>query len=542
MRDDMIARKFDKLEKYVFLTVIAISLLPVLTNMFLPTMDGAAHLYNSNLINALLFENNPQIHEFFVLNQEPVPNWIGHFILAVFNLFLPSFVAEKILVLFYLIAFPLSFRALLKTIHPENYVVFSYLIFPFSYSFLFLLGFYNFSIALLLLFITLNYWIKNEDHLFSKKSIFVLFLLTTLTYFSHIFIFGLLLFFIGVHIVTKAVMTLVDNYPLQVKEAGKSVLKKSGIVLLSAFVPLLLLLNYFLSRDTPGNANFLEYSELIKWLKEIRPIIVYDFVFEATYTKKIFYVLMAMTVVSLYLQITGRFFSRGNPSPSAKGKIVLSNFWMVLALSMLLFYFVLPDSDGAAGFVSVRLGLLFFIVLIIWLSTQRLPKWFTILGVLVVLYCNLRLTVYYSSVIRDLDKVAVECYEMSEQIAPNSVVLPLNYSDNWLAPHFSNYLGVDKPMVILENYECATGYFPVKWNEAKIPATLLGTTPPEQYSCLEWKSNAQSSLKKPIDYVFILGDIDSGTDSCTASIKENLEQNYSLISKTENSQLFKRKT
>jgi len=33
------------------------------------------------------------------------------------------------------------------------------------------------------------------------------------------------------------------------------------------------------------------------------------------------------------------------------------------------------------------------------------------------------------------------------------VVLPINYSDNWLSGHFSNYLAIDKPIIVLENMD-----------------------------------------------------------------------------------------
>ena len=127
---------FSTIEKYFFLIVTILNLIPVLSGKFFTTLDGAAHLYNSNLINILLFENNIDLQNFFVLNHEPVPNWTGHFILSFFNYFFPAFIAEKILVLLYLIGLPYSFRRLIKTISPDNYLL-SYFIFPFSYSLFF---------------------------------------------------------------------------------------------------------------------------------------------------------------------------------------------------------------------------------------------------------------------------------------------------------------------------------------------------------------------------------------------------------------------
>ena len=102
--------KIDKIEKWIFLLMTGINLFPVLIFKFFPTMDGAAHLYNSNLIGSLLFESNPQLNSFFCFNPEPVPNWTGHLFLSVFNCFLPAFIAEKVLLIFYFIGLPYAFR------------------------------------------------------------------------------------------------------------------------------------------------------------------------------------------------------------------------------------------------------------------------------------------------------------------------------------------------------------------------------------------------------------------------------------------------
>jgi len=191
--------QLNKTEKYIFLLVTVLNLIPVLQDKFFPTMDGAAHLYNSNIINELIFENNNLFELYFSFNEILVPNWIGHFLLSFFNFFFPAFIAEKILLLFYLIGLPYAFRKLIKTISSQN-IGLSYFIFPFSYSFLFTLGFYNFSIAIILMLITLNYWIKNYNQQILNKKILILALLLTLTFFSHVFIFSLLMFFIGLHI------------------------------------------------------------------------------------------------------------------------------------------------------------------------------------------------------------------------------------------------------------------------------------------------------------------------------------------------------
>lgn len=519
-------------ERYFFLAITILNLIPVLACRFFPTMDGAAHLYNSNIINELVFKSNPHLSTFFTLNTFPVPNWTGHFILSFINLFLSAFIAEKILLLFYLIALPYSFRQLIKTIAPKG-VLLSYFIFPFTYSFLLLLGFYNFLLALVFMFITLNYKIKNEREQFSTSKIFVLVSLLMLVYFSHIAVFITTLFILLAHSFFRHIF---EN------KSTKSKVKIIALALsLKAYA--LLFIYYFSTVSTSGNATFITTKELAYWLKRI---IVFNPQREEVFTKIVFYLIFSLAIIAVHNSVKLTIKRLKESTLKNSFLTVVSTifnclgFWLIPMFIFLILYFLLPDSTSNAGYVSTRLGLLFFLLLIIWLSSQKIQKWIVIIAASIVLFCHFNLLLLHHALIKDLNKIAESCYSASAHIAANSIVLPLNYSDNWLTGHFSNYLGVDKPMIILENYECGTRYFPVRWNEPEIPNVLLGNAASTDFPCLQWKSNNQSKPEK-IDYVFVSGKIETKTDTCGLLITEKIKENYSLIFENENCQLFEKK-
>lgn len=533
--------KFHAAEKYFFLVVIGINLVPVLSGKFFPTLDGAAHLYNSQLINSLLIDDGATLGMFFGINEEPVPNWTGHIILSLFNSFLPSFIAEKILLLFYLIGLPLAFRRLIDAISPNHKLV-SYLVFPFTYSAVLYLGFYNFSIAIVFLFVTLNYWIRLENKTISFKNCLTLFTLITLTYFSHIFVFGILVFLIGLYICYEGIVQLITDFK-KVKLILINSLRSSGLLLISSLLPLLLFYLYFSTRSNSGESIYLDPSLLVEWIKEVRPTIALNETIEKVYTKKIFLALLVLTIIALFLRIyrvVSAQKSTANFRTIIKTGLNRTDFWLLASVVMLLLYFYLPDSNGSAGYVSVRLVLLFFLFYILWLSSQKFPIWIGILSIGIALYCSFGLNHYYLSATKSLTIVAQDCINASKYIKPNTVVLPLNYSDNWLHGHFSNYLGVDKPIVILENYESDTGYFPIIWKDASIPRTLLGNTSQTELSCLKWKSN-DLNPSHVIDYVFILGNNDTKTDSCSQSIQVILDISYRLVYRSDHCKLYELK-
>ncbi|MDD2983623.1 MAG: hypothetical protein PHQ74_09560 [Crocinitomicaceae bacterium] len=536
--------KYHRFETYFFILIIGLNLAPVFTGQFFPTLDGPAHLYNSQIINTLIADSQSPLQDFFAFNPEPVPNWTGHLFLSFFKLFLPAFVAEKMMLLIYLVGLPLTFRALVKTISPNNHALASYLIFPFTYSFVFFLGFYNFSLAILFLFIAITYWLKIEDQKASIKNTSILVLLIALTYFSHILVFAILLLLIGLQITFKAINQLL-NEEKTFQEIFLKSIKKAGFVIGSAIIPLILFIQYFLARPSIGDDTFIPREVLIKGLQNIQSIIAFDASQEESYTKLIFKVLAFLVIIALYkrireIEFNTPFFSKYNYLSMFRSILSASSFWMISFIIILFLYFKLPDSDGSAGFVSVRLSLLFFLLLITWLSTQKFSSWFSILFVSVVLFSTFKLNVYYTQTVKHLSSIALACNQVSKHVEANSIVLPLNFTDNWLLQHYSNYLGIDKPMIILENYECATGYFPINWNHQSLPNTKFGAMVWNDVPCIEWFSNTENQ-EKQIDYVFVLGDLNSKIDTCNLKVKQNLNTHYTQTYRSEHCLLYKRK-
>jgi hypothetical protein len=52
--------------------------------------------------------------------------------------------------------------------------------------------------------------------------------------------------------------------------------------------------------------------------------------------------------------------------------------------------------------------------------------------------------------------------EVVRDVPPGSLLLPLNYNDKWVYLHLSGYAGTEKPLALLENYESALSWFPVR--------------------------------------------------------------------------------
>ena len=110
--------------------------------------------------------------------------------------------------------------------------------------------------------------------------------------------------------------------------------------------------------------------------------------------------------------------------------------------------------------------LLFYLFFILGLSCQIFPNWLSGLSNVLIFVIHVKLLVLYYDGMRSLNDSAIKIYEASQYIKSNSTVLPVNESGHWFQPHFSNYLGIDNPMVILENYEAGLEWFPVNWKDS----------------------------------------------------------------------------
>ncbi|MGE0090883.1 MAG: hypothetical protein AB7S50_15545 [Bacteroidales bacterium] len=524
---------FYKYEFVLFAAFLFINLLPIALFKFLPTLDGPSHLHNANLIKNLLFTDSDFLNKFYQLNNELLPNWSGHFILALFNSFFPAWIADKILILIYLILLPVSFRWFVKSINPNNYLL-SYLIFPFCYSFTFFLGFYNFSLALVLLFLLLGFWIKMQEKI-QAMNIAILFILFTTLYFSHVFVFFIAIMATGV-IVLKQLA--IDNEKTSFHNSFQLFFKRIAIIVLTSGLGLFLSLKFLLSR-TAFNYSYIPKIELLKWIRDIRPTVVFNFGHETVYTRILFYLIVLLTIAALVQKVNDIIKSKPRFADFIVSSVKQNDLWFVFSFFLLLFYFFMPDSNGYSGYFTVRMVLLLYLFYIVWIAIQKYPRWLLILSISVVFLTNFGLNFYYIKQIRHLNNLALEINNQSKFIDDYKVVLPINFSTNWMHGHFSNYLGIDKPIVILENYECGTGYFPVKWSN-DFPNTTVGNRKNSEF-CINWKTNTESLNQYPIDYIFILGNTEELNNPCAKKTMQLILSEYQLILQTKNTQQFKLK-
>ncbi len=415
---------------WVFLLFLLLHLLPLFSVDVLVTLDGASHLYNAKLFDELL-AGNDFIASFFEVNEELVPNYTGHLLLSFFLWFFSPIFSLKLLHILYVVGPSFAFRGFVLAFNPNGGLL-SVLIFPLVYSDLFLNGFYNFSLAIVLLLFSFRYWVRNyqRSDVWFFISLSVLFFFT---YLSHSFTFAFLCLSIGLF--TLVVALRLKRFYFLWSVGGK--------VFLVALPYVLLAVSFVVKRK----AVYGYLSKDVLWEK------LTDMWCLSGLGSEPWFVVLWGVLLLLSLVVFVRFSERDD-----KGFL----FFYLLLIAMV-FYFYLPDSVGYASVFSERMLYFGFIFWALWLASQRFDfKLSALVVILLFLYQGYRVKAMMDWSVFPNNK-AKEMMAIGRGLPQNSVVLPIRRIGVWHFFHLSNFMGVEQPMVILENYEASLDYFPIRW-------------------------------------------------------------------------------
>ncbi len=514
---DSAIKKLARIEPRFFYFLVVINVIPLLSSQFFLTVDGPAHVYNSNLIVELFWNADSPLLNYFKFNDTLAPNWTGHLILSTLITFLPGFIAEKFVLLFYVVGLPLSARYLFKSLGINNrYII--YLIFPFTYSYLFYYGFFNFNIGVVLFLYGIGLWVKSRKQR-TISNFFKLSLISGFICLSHLFVFALFLLTIFILNLEDLILFFKGDKNDRI-ELIKTYLFQ--LICLPLGIAVMVL---FLFSDSPFEAttSYLSLKDLFISLKYIMPAKGVNYNEYGSIVKPLLYVFTGLILwnvaTNIYLLISKR-------------KIFINHkTWLLILLSTFFLIFLLPDRIGAGGFISARLLLFFFIFLIIWLAAQPAPNWIKTIVFITANIVNVLVIFHNYNAQSDNNQISGDMIAITRHIEDYSVILPITYSENFMLTHISNYAGAEKPLIILENYEASANQFPLTWNLKSIPSLKFGNKGPN--NCISWPTPTMSKIDQAIDYVCVIADKTTKKDDpCYKQIQNILDSHYNLVAST----------
>ncbi|MEO8088549.1 MAG: hypothetical protein ABI763_17155 [Bacteroidota bacterium] len=507
---------FYRYEKYFFLLLVLLHAIPLFTLTYFVTHDGPGHLYNANLINHLLFDRESTSSKIFEFTPGIIPNWISHVLLCFFNLFLQAPVAEKAFQLLYVISFSYSFRLLVKSVHRAN-ILASWLCFPFIYSFTFHIGFYSFSLGLSVLFFVLAYYGRNHSVLRVRQSA-VMALCMIALYFSHLFVFlsafSCIFFFIFWESITAG------KNPLRQIVSDSLFQKNTTLFLLASAIPLFFSLRFILANSSSSQMELPVFKYVIEWFRDVRPLIALDYDREKIYSQPLFFVYILIFISAVIRKIQER---KKNKAPWWN----YTDGWLILSAIMILFFFFLPDDLISGGIIGIRFCLMGYLFLFLFLSANASQVVLTIGAFASIVVSFLMIAERYDS-IKVLSEMSESYATCAAKINKGSTLLTINYSDNWMLDNIPSYIGAEKEILVLDNYEASQVHFPLRWKANKNANFIIGTFATSNRPCVDLSAYNQKAGVQ-VDYILLMEKPEELTDSCWVDLKKQLSANYKII-------------
>ncbi len=522
-------------ENLLLLVLILAHLIPIWVFQYFPSQDGPTHIENANIIFDYFHPDRAIFREYYVLNKNPEPTWLGHLVLAGLMYIVPIFIVEKIFLSGYVIFLPLSIRYALRGIRPGSGFL-TLLMFPFIYNYLLHMGFYSFSYSLPVFFFSMGYWMRNCEQFTMRKTVKLAFL-SLLLYFCHIV--SLVMAYVGITILTLSLI-LFDltedkrgsrfDFRVLWKAFGRRV-----IPLVLALLPTIILVVFFLSQhgvESPEIGIGRSFYWLLKDLTRIESLVSFQ------REESLCSIGLGILFAALFLYLAVSKIRQRRPDR-----------WdglLAVILGYVLIYFSAPNAMSEGSFITDRLNLYPFFALVLWFgvpSYLRSVKWGTMLVAVVITAASLGLhTLKYS----ELNDYLAEYLSGMHLIKPNKTLLPLAFDSRGHAPdgrvlslkvrpflHASGYIAAQRHIVEFTNYEAgAYNYFPVLFRSNLNPYVHIGIKDrsivwePPQVDFLTYAGRTGGQ----VDYVLVWGVQERQRNhEATKSINQQIKKGYDLI-------------
>lgn len=378
--------------------LILSSLLPIWTATFPPLQDYPNHLLSAHMA-AHYNDPNFDYAQNFILEWRPVPNMLGHAIIAGLAYIVPTPLAGKLCLSLYIILFPLSIFYLISAVD-SNKLLLGLFSFPLIYNWFFNMGFLNFCLSLPLYFLAAGFWWKTRSdspHRARRRAI--LGLLTFLVYLSHFVTFGTWLITIGL-------LSVISYGWLDTIKRGLLL----GVWAVAILTPATMLcdvvrtqIEALLDLITPSVIAFASLPT--KLMTAYQPFISFRALVEGT---------VLLILVILYLVLLLRNIAQRNASP-----------FLAVTLALVGLYLVLPVGFRALFYIASRLLILAVILGLPTLYVPRRFRWRVILGgflvVMSITHITLMLGVYHRA-----NGELSDYYAGLQHIPPQQAVLPIS--------------------------------------------------------------------------------------------------------------------
>lgn len=451
----------------LFFTLALLYLVPFWIVHYLPTVDGPSHTYNAWILRQYgNVRQYPLFQQYYEINAEPYPNWIGHGIMALLMLAVPPLAAEKLLASLYALTFLAGMWYLAGSVRPGGRWL-AFLAFPFVFNYTFQFGFYNFSLSLALFPWVLGFWWRHRDRPGDPRYVVGINLLLWLCYFAHILSFALSL--LAIAVLWLATLRR-DNW-------------RQRLGHLPALAPQGFLPLWYLTMEggTPL-AAYWPFGRMLRYFVQLGAL----YTFGAAQRRLAMGVALAFLVLLLLTLWRDRLLRPWREEHA----------FLLLAVVFTLVYFLSPEGMAGGTMLKNRLCLYPWLILVPWLAPGLGPwtRRAAVAGLALAALLNLGdVARWYRLLSRDM----AEYLAGLAPVRPSSRVLPLLFQHEShgakldFLGHAIAYEALERGLVDWDNYEATSTHFPTRFREsAPVPDTTWIEAHPNLLPMKMWRHRA----------------------------------------------------
>lgn len=454
---------------------------------YFPSQDGPAHLSTASTLAHLGDPDWPVFDKYFTSNWRLSTNQlVAALLIALMTLFEPA-TAEKIIVSLYVLLLPISMLyAISYDKRPANFAAF--LIFPFVFSRLAHMGFYNFSIGLAFFLFIVGYALRHYDRPGLRHAGILLALLIA-SYFVHVMAAACAVIVIGVLAATRLIAAMSSNRERLadvIRNSSPALWIGAGTVAGASIVMIIVILQFAAGFGllTVGFGNWATNLLRFASLSNMMVFGIHDVVFAILFSL----LLLTLVVLTLSNEIRQHRF-RGARHLLA----VLGMFGLV--------YLMIPQ----VMFLPDRLSLFLYFLIIVWLGRLEMRRRFQLaLGSLCVIVAAGALA-YRVPTYLTLNKKLVEYASTASVFEPGATVYAIAdqnaFPKSWIRAlptalglsssradediptglfervkvfmHAHGRLATEAQLVNLSNYQADQRFFPVRLRPALRPGPYI---------------------------------------------------------------------
>ncbi len=502
----------NRIEVIFFCGVTLFLLNPLSASKWFLTLDGAAHSYNASVLYKLVFGNDDFLNQFFSVNTLPSPNWTGHILLAFFNEWFGIALAAKIVHLLYGVGLVFAFRWLMFVVSPYPRIM-SYLIFPIVLTLVFQLGFYNFCFGVVFMLLGITAWLKYSPST-RWPNVLLLLVLFTAGWFSH----QLSWLFTGLFVFISLTVKMIGQRNL------RQLLQPLMIAVFSFSPSLIFFTIYTLGKSASTGFKFDPIATRLDFFFSMHSAHI------LTQSVKPLYELLAVIILAvIVIGVINTYILSKNANREARSLTLLLAIFTALCFGAVLLF---PEEAGGGGIFGVRVEWITWIFLLVIVARLRYPKQWLYSFAVVAVFITLSKNLLIKDQAEHLNNNVHAITEAGNYIRERSTIVVYSFSDEVLDFHSGEYAIAGRDVALLNNYETAQEYFPLKNNDSQFPYRFtLASYDPQELHCLNGWKTEKSKPTRQIDYVMFVGNINNNKDTlCTHKLMSAMDSlNYEVV-------------